>query len=309
MRDNIFRRYSALNHSHRVAAAVSILVTALAAALGIAPREVLAQPRCESISLTGTGGVAIYSPMGQFYEFGIRCNPGDPFKLVLGGRWSELNPTVNPFGTLSYAAPLSKGWNATLAAGYRERLGDFEGHRLPELTLSYAGNGAGWVPTLELSAGSFQILDPYVRATRFGGAVGLQSPVGRLGSKVEAVVRLRAGGYTYNTGDSQSFYSGGVELSAQVGRNGLFSIAYDNLGGSGTSPILFDAPLIEQVATGRFTWQVKPDVTGMLSASVNLHTPTVEGREYVFEFRSAGGRYIGVLHRASDSRWFILFGF
>ncbi len=291
-----------------VALAITVALSFAVALVTLTPGEALAQSSCREITLTGTGG--FNAGLNQFFELGVRCNPGDPFYFIVGGRWSDLNPSVNPFATLSYTRPLSGGWSAILAAGYRERLGDFEGHRLPELTLRYGGSANGWVPSLELSAGWFQIVAPEVQASRYGGTLALQSPTGRLGAGTEAIARMKVGGYGYSTGESNTFYSAGVEFMKKLGDRGSISLSYDNVGGSGTSPLLFDAPYVEQLLTGRlFTWTADGGMTGMIYASFTLHTPAIEGKEYGVELRSSKGWYIGAAYRVSDSRAFLTFGF
>jgi hypothetical protein len=185
---------------------VTALILGTVAAVLPPVSSVEAQAVCSQLALTGTGGSN--SLLGQFFELGLRCSPGYPLQLVVGGRWSEQHPTANAFGLLSYTIPLSQGWSASVVGSYRERLGDYEEHRLPEALLRYTEAGNGWIPSLELSSGSIQIVQPSVVATRLGGVLGLKSPVGRLAPGLEAVAAARVGAYSYDSGATQSFYGG-----------------------------------------------------------------------------------------------------
>jgi hypothetical protein len=86
-------------------------------------------------------------------------------------------------------------------------------------------------------------------------------------------------------------------------------LSYAQQGGGGSSPVLFDLAGFEQVLTGRLSWTVNPFVTAFVSAPANLCTPTVTGREYVLQFNSVEGWYVGAIYRVSDGRFFVNFGF
>ncbi len=46
-------------------------------------------------------------------------------------------------------------------------------------------------------------------------------------------------------------------------------------------------------------------MTGVVSAAFNLHTPTVQGKEYALGVTHAAGWSVGVLYRVEDARLYL----
>lgn len=265
-----------------------------------------AQGFCSQIAPGGAAGSNTL--LGQYYEIGLRCRPTAPWGVYAGLRYSEQFPNWNPFGILSYTTTVAPWWSMQFVVSARERLGDYEGNRLPEVLLTYFGPGPQWVPTLELSAGSISIrsVTPHLEAGRFGAIVGLRTPVWQMAPGLELVGRARGGGYSYGTGASHSFWTGGLEVTQRLRGGATLGLTYtlqDPIGG--TSPLLYDQVGSERVISTRATWPVSEGITGVLSAAWNLHTPTITGREYVLQFNAAAGWSLGVGYRISDGKWFL----
>jgi len=149
-----------------------------------------------------TGGLAVcaqgsrpvlgggYNDVLRFWaEAGIRCGVDTRGSITLGFRYAESRANVLPWISLSYAWPLREGPSLMLAAGVRERLGDWEGDRLPEATLRFSlPSGTALGGWFDVGAGLFNVYGAQSGVLRAARGTGTRSSRGRLNWTYPALV-------------------------------------------------------------------------------------------------------------------------
>lgn len=240
--------------------------------------------------------------LGRYVETYVRCVPSQPWQLTVGWRYTERAQQVLPYGMVSYSPRAPTGWDLSIIASYRERLGDYEGNRLPELIARRTWNGPGWVPSLEMSVGAISIIEPAVSAERFGISAGLRPPVVRLSPRAELRGNLRGGLYAYGSGQSHSYWVADLTAARRLPRGGEIGLTYTRQDGAGSSPLAYDFTGFDQYVTARLGWPVSGSLNGSASVSFGLTTPMVTVREYALSISHAGGWSVGATLRMSDSR-------
>jgi hypothetical protein len=257
--------------------------------------------------------------LGDYAEVGVRCLSG-PWSLELGTRFTEATQTTWPVGVLSYDHALDPSWHLLVVASARERVGDYEANRLPEVTLRWkppVSNGM-FSPSIEISAGSLQSVQFGTQALRAGVVATVATPSVRMGS-FSMGASIQAGDYTYGTGQNSSFYvaeiDAGVRISDAVG----LELIYVNQQGFGTSPLVFDFVNLERVLIARLDVAVGPDAEVALSTSIFVPAqappptplipspPSVSIRDASIVYsRPSQGWSIGVGWHQVDGRVFLI---
>ncbi len=272
------------------------------------PQEAFAQAPegealCTRLSPTSTGGRN--DVLGIFLEAGVVCQASPLWQLKFGWRYTDQSQHVSPFGVVLYTTPLPLGWYLSIATSYRERLGDYEGHRLPELILRRTWDSPSWVPSLELSAGVISVLQPPAQAGRVGTVAELRTPFWSLTPTTEVVGNLRTGLYAYDSGQSHSFWVAGMTAVQRLPLGLEFRLIYTRQEGVGSSPIRYDATAFDHYFITRLGWPMGAALKGGVSATFNLYTPAITVREYGLTVDHASGFGVGVTLRVSDSRLFL----
>lgn len=247
-------------------------------------------------------GVGQNDFLKRFVETYVRCVPSQPWQLTVGWRYTERVQQALPYGMVSYSPRAPTGWDLSIIASYRERLGDYEGHRLPELIARRSWDGPGWVPSLELSVGAISIIEPAVSTERFGITARLRPPVVHLSPSAELRGNLRGGLYAYGSGQSHSYWVADLTAAKRLPRGGEIGLTYTRQDGTGSSPLAYDFTGFDQYVTARLGWPVSGSLNGSASVSFGLSTPVVTVREYVLSISHARGWSVGATLRMSDSR-------
>ncbi|MDR7400531.1 MAG: hypothetical protein QN144_14640 [Armatimonadota bacterium] len=181
------------------------------------------------------------SALGLFGELGVRCGLGDRGSVTFGLRYAESRAGVLPWATLSSSWPAGRATTVTLSVGLRERLGDWEGDRLPEVGLRLSSPDSAPVPGwLEAAAGLFNVYGVHSGVLRGGLRLHLFTRPLQMG-QASARLGIAAGYYRYSTGGDHAFLTWTVDFRARLVRDVSFQLAYLQADSSGTSPLRFDA--------------------------------------------------------------------
>jgi hypothetical protein len=205
--------------------------------------------------------------LGDYAEVDALCDFGQ-WSLQVGVRYTDVTHATWPVAKLSYETALDASWRLLVAASARERVGDYEANRLPEVTLQWkppVPEGA-LSPRLDVSAGWLQSVQFGTQTTRAGAVATIATPTLRLGM-VSAGASLQLGDYEYGTGQNSSFYilelDAGWRVSSTVG----LELAYVYQQGFGTSPLVFDFVNLERILISWLHVGVGPDEQITLAAS------------------------------------------
>jgi hypothetical protein len=257
--------------------------------------------------------------LGNYAEVGARCLFG-PWSIELGARFTEATQTTWPVGVLSYDHALDPSWHLIVAASARERVGDYEANRLPELTLRWkpAVPDGAFAPSLDLSAGWLQSVQFGTQAFRTGAVATIASPSFRMGS-VSIGGSVQAGDYAYGMGQNTSFYVAEIDAGLRITQAVGVELIYVNQQGFGTSPLVFDFVNLERVLIARLDVAVGPDAEIAVSTSVFVpaqappSTPLIPSPPSVFVrdasivySRPSQGWSIGVGWHQVDGRVFLI---
>jgi hypothetical protein len=207
--------------------------------------------------------------LGPRAEFGIRCG-GTPLNLQMGLRYTGLGQGAMPFAVLSLVYPLSSSLALSVTGSLRERWGDYEINRLPEVTLQWSPASSGFIrPTFTLSAGLIDALQQNTEAFRAGGTAAFAvTPVRIAGIDFGATVQF--GDYAYGTGQGFTYWTGVVSASTQVSPSLQLGVAYIHQEGTGVSPLAYDFVGPDQYLAGQFSLALTPAITISLGGTFNV---------------------------------------
>lgn len=286
-------------------ACCSILCILLGLGAGLSHAADARGTLCPNPRLTPAGGRS--DLLGVYVELSLGCQPGPAWNLQTGLRYTEQRGTTEPFVVLTYQQLLAPVWGLIVSASRRERWGDYEIDRLPELTLRWNPNARPVslvIPTLDLSVGSIAVARPQVQTTRVGAVLGLIGLPLALRPPTELRPSMRLATYSYGTGQSHSFWVGTVDLSTRTGPRVEVGVVFNHQEGFGVSPLAYDAINFEETLTGRIGLSVTPSTTVILAATVLLTQPP-SMKEYVLSLYQRGGWNGSVTWRQIDN--FVLF--
>jgi hypothetical protein len=260
-----------------------------------------------------TGGLAVcaqrprpvlgggYNDVLRFWaEAGIRCGVDTRGSITLGFRYAESRANVLPWISLSYAWPLREGTSLMLAAGVRERLGDWEGDRLPEATLRFSlPSGTALGGWFDVGAGLFNVYGAQSGVLRAGARVNLSTRPVPLGS-LSGWLTADAGHYAYGTGDGHTFLTWTANLRAPVSEAVSLQVAYVQADSSGPSPLRFDLVGPDRYWTAHLQGTAPPAISWR--AGVLVDSMAGRGiREYQLGLRIQSN-WLNVAYRITDQR-------
>ena len=233
-------------------------------------------------------------------EAGIRCGVDTRGSITLGFRYAESRGNVLPWIGLGYTWPLREGPSLMLAAGLRERLGDWEGDRLPEATLRFSlPSGTvlgGW---FDVGAGLFNVYGAQSGVLRAGARLNLSSRPVPLGS-LSGWLTADAGHYAYSTGDRHTFLTWTANLRVPVTEAVSFQVAYVQADSSGPSPLRFDLVGPDRYWTAHLQGTAAPATSWR--AGVLVDSMAGRGiREYQFGL-GIESNWLNVTYRTTDQR-------
>ncbi len=267
--------------------------------------EARAQARlCPNTRLLVGGGSS--DLLGIFGELGLRCTPAPSWSLVTGLRYTEQRANVQPFAVLAYETPLALGWRVRLTTSVRERAGDYEIDRLPELYLWwYPPTGPSFlVPSLQLFVGSIATFRPQAQTTRAGGILVLGVRPLRLGANTELTPGLQLGGIAYGTGQNHSYWMGTVNLVIRPTSRTEVGFSYLRQEGFGVSPLAFDQVNLDHLFTARIGGALTRTDWVFVAATFTLVTQPATIKEYVLSWARAGAWTASVTFRQTDGKVF-----
>jgi hypothetical protein len=225
------------------------------------------------------------------------------WSLRVGLRYTEQRGNVGPFAVAEYSRALDAGWRLIFAASGYERSGDYEIHRLPELTLRWSPpTSSGFLtPSLDLSVGSIQVFRPQAQTERAGVGLTLTTHPMRLGASTEVTPSLRVGGYSYGTGASHSFWVGSASLVHRPTSRMDLGLTYVRQDGTGTSPLAYDYVGLDNYVSGRVGMTLTPSDSASLTTTFGL-TPYAGVREYIVTWTRSAQWTGSLTWRQSDGR-------
>ncbi len=206
--------------------------------------------------------------LGNYAEVDALCDFGQ-WTIQVGARYTDVTHATWPVAKLSYDTALDASWHLLVAASARERVGDYEANRLPEVTLQWKPRvpDGSLSPRLDVSVGWLQSVQFGTQTLRAGAVATLATPTLKLGM-VSAGASLQLGDYAYGTGQNSSFYvlelDAGFRISDTIG----LELAYVYQQGFGTSPLVFDFVNLERVLLARLNITTGPDDEIAISTSI-----------------------------------------
>ncbi len=282
-------------------ACCSILCILLGLGVGLSHAAEDPGTLCPNPRLTPAGGRN--DLLGVYVELSLGCQPGPAWSLQTGLRYTEQRGTTEPFVVLTYQRLLAPVWGLIVSASRRERWGDYEIDRFPELTLRWNPNArpVSWViPTLDLSLGSIAVARPQVQTTRAGAVLGLFGLPLTLPPRAELRPSVRLATYAYGTGQRHSFWVGTADLSTRPAPKVEVGVVFNHQEGFGVSPLAYDAINFEETLTSRIGLSVTRSATVALTATLLLTQP-VSMKEYVLALYQPGGWNGSVRWRQIDN--------
>jgi hypothetical protein len=291
----------------RAGACIGKLVLVAGAVLSlvlVAPAQAVAPGFCAR----GLGPLLVggYNDVLRFFaEVGIRCRLDTGGSVVLGLRYTESRASALPWVSLSYVWPLGERLSLTVAAGLRERLGDWEGDRLPEATLWFSlPSGSPLRGAFGLSAGLFNVYGAQSGVLRAGARMNVSTPPVALGS-LSAWLTGDAGHYAYGTGDGHTFLTWTANLRIPLSEAVSFQVAYVQADSSGTSPLRFDPVGLDRYWTANLQGSAAPAAGWRVGVLVDS-TSGKGIREYQLALGIQSSS-LNLSYRTSDQR--VLVGF
>lgn len=278
------------------------LCAVIAVALGLS-RPLHAQPA--SIVLCPGGARPVVGGgrndvLGLFGELGVRCGVTDRGFLTLGFRYAESRANILPWGALSLSWPVREAVTLTLSVGVRERLGDWEGDRLPEVGLRWNFPDSAPLPGwLETASGLFNVYGAQSGVMRTGLRLNLSTRRVALG-QFSAWLGADTGYYRYSTGDNHPFLTWTANLRISLVRDVSVQLAYLHADSSGSSPLRFDVVGTDRYWTVHLQGMVDPTTSWRLG--VLLDSAGGRGiREYQASL-GVGANWFSVTYRTTDQR-------
>lgn len=237
--------------------------------------------------------------LGFFGEVGVRCAVGERGWVAVGVRYAESRGNALPWWSAGYSWRVGRDLTLSLRAGGRERLGDWEGDRLPELSVRWALPPASPLRgQLEAGVGLFSVHGAAGGVVRAGARVDLFTralPVGP-GS---AWLTAHAGHHAYGGGVSQTFLTWTANLRVPVAQAAALHVSYVHSDSSGWSPLRFDSAGSDRYWTaylqgsGRTTgWRLGVTLDAAAGAGVREYQAGV----------GVGPNWFGLVYRAADGR-------
>ncbi len=218
-----------------------------------------ASPAGPCLSLRPLVDVGRTDVLGDYAEVGAVCDFGQ-WSVQVGARYTDITHATWPVAKLSYETALDASWRLLVAASARERVGDYEANRFPEVTLQWkppVPEGA-LSPQLDISAGWLQSVQFGTQALRTGAVATIASPTFRMGM-VSAGASLQAGDYAYGTGQNSSFYVAELDAGFRFSDTVGLEFAYVTQQGFGTSPLVFDFVNLERILITQLHLGIGPD--------------------------------------------------
>lgn len=206
--------------------------------------------------------------LANYAEVDALCDFGQ-WSIQVGARYTDVTHAIWPVAKLSYETALDASWHLLVAASARERIGDYEANRLPEVTLRWKPPvpGGALAPTLDLSAGWLQSVQFGTQALRAGAVGTLATPALKAGT-VSAGASLQLGDYAYGTGQNSSFYIVELDAGWRISDTVGLELAYVYQQGFGTSPLVFDFVNFERVLIAQLHVALGPDEQVTLATSL-----------------------------------------
>jgi hypothetical protein len=259
-------------------------------------------PTCQDLRPIVGGGRG--DLLGLYGEASLRCRPMPALTVQLGLRYTEQRRNVSSFLVLSYDWPLGPGWWLNAKASVRERAGDYEIDRTPEITLRWvpAAPGALLLPAVDLSAGSISVHLPRNSATRVGAILSVSTRQVAFGPSGVVWGDVRLGSYSYGSGQNHNFWSGSVSLGVRPSAATEAVLTFFRSEGFGVSPLAFDNVGLDEVVTGRLSFQMSPTLTLSAGSTIALLAQPVAVREHFVTLTKVGAWTVGVTYRLSDGR-------
>lgn len=245
--------------------------------------------------------------LGLFLEVSVRCRQAGHWSLTAGLRYTDQRGGVGPFAVLAYARPLAGNWRLHLTASMYERYGDYEIHRLPELTLRWRPSmiGAPLIPTMDVSLGASQTSNQQAMTGRAGAVLTISARPFRLDARTTLAPVLWLGSYTYGTGQSHSFWIGAGSLVYRLDAKTEVSAHYLYQEGFGTSPLAYDQVGLDSYVSARIGVALTASDRASFTATLGL-LPHAALREYVIAWTRRGAWTAGITWRQTDGA--LLFG-
>jgi hypothetical protein len=218
-----------------------------------------ASPAGPCLSLRPLVDVGRTDVLGDYAEVGAACDLGQ-WSFQVGARYTDVTHATWPVAKLSYETAFNASWRLLVAASARERVGDYEANRLPEITLQWkppVPEGA-LSPRLDLSAGWLQSVQFGSQALRAGAVATIATPTFRLGM-FSAGASLQLGDYAYGTGQNSSFYIAELDAGFRISETVGLELAYVIQQGFGTSPLVFDFVNLERILIAELHLGMGPD--------------------------------------------------
>lgn len=260
------------------------------------------EPGCQHLRLSpavGRTGV-----LGTYAELAATCGIADGGVLRFGVRYTESRMDLRPYAALQYVWPLGDT-TVSLNVGLRERIGDWEVDRLPEVTVRWTLNPPSLLRgALEVTFGRFS-----THAAGEGGRVGARL---RLSSRTMPVrsgttwLTLDAAHYRYDRSQTQTSLQWTVHLHLPLTRDLGFQLGYQHVDAFGLSPLRFDSVSPTRVWSGYLLGPVGQRGTWWAGLSADTWaTPAI------LELHVGGRMELGWLsltYRLGDGRVFLTGG-
>ena len=218
-----------------------------------------ASPAGPCLSLRPVVDVGRTDVLADYAEIRAACDFGQ-WSFQVGARYTDVTHATWPVAMLSYQTALNASWRLLVVANVRERVGDYEANRLPEITLQWkppVPDGA-LSPRFAVSAGWLQSVQFGSQAMRAGAVAEIATPTVRLGM-VSAGASLQVGDYAYGTGQNSSFYVAELDAGYRISDRVGLELVYVSQQGFGTSPLVFDFVNLERVLIAQLHVGIGPD--------------------------------------------------
>ncbi|MGH2361252.1 MAG: hypothetical protein ACRDGM_12030 [bacterium] len=246
--------------------------------------------------------------MGIFVGLGLRCSLTPNLSASAGFRYTDQRQETLPFLILAYSKPLTTGVTLSVTGSLRERWGDYEIDRLPEVSVQLTFlPGPSPSVSLQAFAGSITTLSTQVHTTRAGVTLDVAN-LFRLSPSMDVTPALRFGSIDYGTGQRHEFWVQSALLVIRAAPKVDLGMVYLKQDGQGTSPLLFDLISFDHTLSAWIGFAIMPTARVALSATANLFTvPSWTMKEYTLSWTRHGAWTGSLTWRVSDNR--VLVGF
>jgi hypothetical protein len=221
--------------------------------------------------------------------------------MLFGVRYASRTGSLNPFAVLTYSTTVAPHLRLMMIGSFRERVGDHEIHRMPDLWLRFDIPVMGWHFGLEAMAGHIHNLSLDVGTSRFGQRISLASPAWPILQGSAFGVGASMTWQQYGTGASHSFWQAWASWRTEFSAAVAFHLSYAVQDAVGTSPLAFDAVGRDQTLTPALHFRLTPEDVVSVAAVFGV-IPEFTPREYVLSWSRLGWWSLSATWRQSDGR-------